>query len=143
MPPGKNIDDWMTILRSGQWRLYYKLSSEGKARYFDEFFPLLHQTKLNVLRERDANSWYLVYIGTRPAARKMGLARKVICHMTAVADSEGRAAYLESSHAANLPFYRRMGFETCKKVYLQRHHEPLELDIMVREPLVRKDSAME
>jgi len=135
MPPGKNMDDLVTIMRSGMWRLYYQLSVEGKARYFDEFFPLLHQTKLNVLRERDADSWYLVYIGTKPSAQKMGLAKKLIDHVTAIADRQGRAAYLESSHATNISYYRKRGFEVVKKIYLQRDHEPIELDIMVREPV--------
>ncbi|KAI9871372.1 MAG: hypothetical protein M1830_002974, partial [Pleopsidium flavum] len=60
MPPGKNMDDWCTILRSGLWRLKYRLSAEGKQRFFHEFLPLLHDTKHNVLAERDADSWYLV-----------------------------------------------------------------------------------
>jgi len=136
MPPGRNMDDWMTILRSGQWRLNFSLSAEGKARYFGEFLPLLNQTKLNVLKERDDDSWYLVYVGTRPAAQRMGLAKKIIQHVTAIADREGRATYLENSHSTNLPFYQRMGFERARKIYLQRDHEAIELDIMIREPVV-------
>src|ERR1700733_13334075 len=42
MPPGKNMDDYLTMLRSGMWRLSYKLSAEGKKRFFTEFLPLLH-----------------------------------------------------------------------------------------------------
>lgn len=82
LPPGKNIDDWMTILRSGMWRLSYKLSKEGKTRFFDEFLPLLHDTKLEILGERDNHSWYLNYVGTKPEARGRGHARKVIQHVT-------------------------------------------------------------
>jgi len=50
------MDDYLTILRSGLWRLYYKLSTEGKARFFDEFFPLLHDTKQEVMGSRDDDS---------------------------------------------------------------------------------------
>lgn len=45
MPPGKNMDDWFTIFRSGMWRLWWKLTKEGKKRYFEEFLDVLHQTK--------------------------------------------------------------------------------------------------
>jgi GNAT superfamily N-acetyltransferase len=80
MPPGKNMDDWFTIFRSGLWRLYYRLSREGKTRFYSEFLPLLHRTKEEVLQERDDQSLYLVYIGTKPSARGQGYARALIEH---------------------------------------------------------------
>lgn len=80
MPPGKNMDDWWTILRSGMWRLLFKLSREGKARFYKEFLPILHDTKERVLGERDAKSYYLVYLGTKPSARGKGYARRLIEH---------------------------------------------------------------
>jgi ribosomal protein S18 acetylase RimI-like enzyme len=76
------MDDWWTILRSGLWRLYYKLSREGRARFYREFLPLLHNTKQEVLGARDENSFYLVYIGTKPKARGKGYARLLIEHGT-------------------------------------------------------------
>jgi ribosomal protein S18 acetylase RimI-like enzyme len=82
MPPGKNMDDWFTIFRSGMWRLKFQLSTEGKKRLFEEFLPLLHHTKEEVLGARDDESWYLVYIGTRPESRGKGYARKLIEHVT-------------------------------------------------------------
>ena len=83
MPPGKNMDDLWTILRSGMWRLWYKLSSEGKTRFYNEFLPLLHDTKHDVLGKRDDESYYLVYLGSKPSARGKGYAKKLIEHMTA------------------------------------------------------------
>jgi GNAT superfamily N-acetyltransferase len=83
MPPGKNMDDLWTILRSGMWRLWYKLSSEGKTRFYNEFLPLLHHTKHDVMGSRDDDSYYLVYIGSKPSARGKGYAKKLIEHMTA------------------------------------------------------------
>lgn len=74
------MDDWWTILRSGMWRLLYKLSREGKARFYNEFLPLLHNTKHKVMGARDDHSWYLVYIGSKPSARGKGYARKLIEH---------------------------------------------------------------
>ncbi|KZF23132.1 hypothetical protein L228DRAFT_267150 [Xylona heveae TC161] len=135
MPPGKNIDDLLTIFRSGMWRLRYQLCSEGKKRFFDEFLPLLHDTKLEVMGDRDDDSYYLVYIGTKSTARGKGYARKLIDNVTKQADAEGRACYLESSNAINPAIYRKLGFEERKKIFLSRAEAPIEMDIMVREPM--------
>jgi ribosomal protein S18 acetylase RimI-like enzyme len=143
MPPGKNMDDFLTIFRSGMWRLNYKLSVEGKKRFFNEFLPLLHDAKTAVLGDRDDESWYLVYIGCRPSARGKGFARKLIDHVTDMADRDGRACYLESSNDVNPKIYARMGFEIKKKIYLQRAEEHIPLDLMVREPKILSESGVE
>jgi ribosomal protein S18 acetylase RimI-like enzyme len=136
MPPGKNMDDFLTILRSGMWRLNYRLSPEGKRRFFTEFLPLLHDTKHATLGARDDSSWYLVYIGARPSGRGKGHARKLVEHVTAQADRDGQPVYLESSNEANPPIYRKFGFEVKRTIHLQRAERNVVLDIMVREPKV-------
>ncbi|KAH9827920.1 Acetyltransferase (GNAT) [Teratosphaeria destructans] len=135
MPPGNNMDDIVTILRSGMWRLNWQLSKEGRKRFFNEFLPLLGDTKTQVLAERDLDSYYLVYLGTRPSARGKGYAKRVVSYITRKADAEARACYLESSSAVNRMIYGKMGFELKKVIYLQRAEENVELDIMVREPV--------
>ena len=65
MPPGQTMDDYLTICRSGMWRLNYRLSPEGKRRFFTEFLPLLHDTMHATLGPRESDTWYLVYLGTR------------------------------------------------------------------------------
>lgn len=129
------MDDYWTIFQSGMWRLNYKLSSEGKRRFFNEFLPLLHDTKAATLGAHDDNSWYLVYIGTRPTAQGKGYCRKLIEHVTKHADVEGKVTYLESSNDRNPAIYRRFGFETVRTVHLQRGERNVSLDIMVREPV--------
>jgi len=144
MPPGNNMDDILTICRSGMWRLNYQLSAEGKKRFFNEFLPLLSSTKSSVLGPRDENSWYLVYIGARPAARGKGYARKLIDNVTDIADRDSQACYLESSNEVNPVIYGRMGFECKRKVYLQRCEKGIvELDIMIREPKGKRNSFAE
>lgn len=81
----------------------------------------------------DSFRWYLVYIGTKAAARGKGYARKLIEYVTSMADFEGRACYLESSNATNPIIYRKLGFEIVKKIKLAGANQ--ELDIMVREPV--------
>ncbi|KAJ8112437.1 hypothetical protein ONZ43_g5398 [Nemania bipapillata] len=111
MPPGKDSDDWLTILRSGMWRLYYQLSAEGRRRYYSELLPVLHQTKHEVMGDRDDDCYYLVYLGTKPSGQRRGYGRKLIDHMAAKADAEGRAMYLESSSVKNNGYYKKFGFE--------------------------------
>ncbi|KAL9088442.1 MAG: hypothetical protein Q9165_006166 [Trypethelium subeluteriae] len=134
MPPGHNMDDLYTIFRSGMWRLYFQLSSEGKKRFFTEFLPLLHDAKARTLGDRDHDSWYLVYLGTKKAARGKGFAKKVVERVTKMADVQNKACYLESSNDKNPAIYMRWGFELARKVVLQRGPENIELDIMIREP---------
>ena len=64
--------------------MHYMLSPEGRKRYFDELLPLLHRTKLEVMGPRDADCYYLVYLGTKPKSRGRGYARALIEDMIRV-----------------------------------------------------------
>jgi GNAT superfamily N-acetyltransferase len=134
MPPGKNADDWWTMVRTGMWRLYYQLSAEGRIRYYQELLPILHHTKQEVMGERDNDCYYLVYIGTKPNARGRGYASKLILDMMAKADYENRPIYLESSSPKNNAYYAKFGFEMKKDISFRRGGVPVVLYIMVREP---------
>ncbi|KAF4981991.1 hypothetical protein FZEAL_2301 [Fusarium zealandicum] len=132
--PGQQMDDWWTALRSGMWRLYYQLSTEGRRRYYDEMLPVLDQTKQEVMGERDKDCYYLVYIGTKPNARGKGYAGKLIRDMVTKADAENRPMYLESSTAQNAGYYAKFGFEIKRDVVFESSPEPIRMYIMVREP---------
>ncbi|KAI1409615.1 hypothetical protein F5Y13DRAFT_193119 [Hypoxylon sp. FL1857] len=135
MPPGKEMDDWLTIIRSGMWRLYYQLSAEGRKRYYQELLPVLHNTKVETMGDRDNECYYLVYLGTKPSGQRRGYARKLIEQMAAKADAEGRPMYLESSSEKNNAYYKKFGFEAKKDVYFGADSKsPVRLTIMVREP---------
>lgn len=141
MPPNQNMDDWMTILKSGMWRLYYQLGKESKKRYFEEFLPKLHDAKAEVMGDRDETSWYLIYIGTLPSARGKGYSRKLIEYVTDLADKSNQACYLESSTKYNIPIYNRFGFVEKTTVTLDRSKEPVTLHCMIREPKIIKDDS--
>ncbi|KAK0641641.1 N-acetyltransferase-like protein [Cercophora newfieldiana] len=137
LPPGKDLDGWMTVLRSGMWRLYFSLSAEGRKRYFEEVLPLLHDTKREVLGERDARAWYLVFLGTKPNSQGRGYARMLVEDGIRRADAEHRPMYLESSSLANNRYYARYGFEVQRDIFLERGKTPVRwstVSIMVREP---------
>lgn len=137
LPPGIDVDGWWIALRSGLWRMYYLLSAEGRKRYFQELLPLLHDAKLEVMGSRDADCYYLVYLGTKPKARGQGYATRLLRDMARVADAENRPIYLESSSPSNTRYYKRFGFEVKKDIVLTRGCEPVLLSAMVREPQPR------
>jgi ribosomal protein S18 acetylase RimI-like enzyme len=144
------------------WRLYFQLSPEGKKRYFQEILPLLHDTKADVLGDRDDDAWYLVYLGTKPNSQGRGYAARLLQDMMArvsdrtgplpqapecsaadeghprnkQADAENRPMYLESSSLINNAYYAKFGFEVKRDVFLERGSVPVRLSIMVREPRV-------
>ena len=91
MPPSSDTRaaaaGWRHALRLGLlWRLQRatrsRLSAEGRARLFGEFFPLLHRTKAEVLAAQDPHAWYLVYLGTRGRARGKGLGTALVQEIT-------------------------------------------------------------
>ncbi|KAL8672394.1 MAG: hypothetical protein Q9168_003133 [Polycauliona sp. 1 TL-2023] len=131
MPPGNNMDDKLTMFSNDLWMLNDKLSVEGQQRFKEEFLPLLHRTKEEALGKLDNDSWYLVYIGTKPGSRGKGYAKKLIAHVTEQADAEGRVCYLESSNGANPTIYRKHGFETKRSIHLSRGPKPVEMEIML------------
>ncbi|KAM0280452.1 hypothetical protein ACHAQH_004031 [Verticillium albo-atrum] len=138
VPPGKDTDTWLNLFRSGLWRSYFQLSHEARKRYYNDFIPLLHHTKEEVMGARDAECYYLVYIGTKPNARRKGYASKLMEDMVERADAEGRPMYLESSSPDNNAYYAKFGFEFKKDIFLHGNGAPVPLSIMVREPQLLK-----
>src|SRR5215475_12819638 len=55
--------------------------------------------------------WYLPLIGVEPAKQGHGYGSALLGHALEHIDHEGRIAYLESTNPANIPLYKRNGFE--------------------------------
>lgn len=62
--------------------------------------------------------WYLPLIGVDPAHQRQGLGSVLLRHALAQCDLDHVAAYLESSNPANIPLYRRHGFEVLDTIQL-------------------------
>ena len=45
--------------------------------------PLLHNTKTEILGDRDHEAWYLVYLGTKPNSQGRGYAARLLQDMMA------------------------------------------------------------
>ncbi|HEX5379167.1 MAG TPA: N-acetyltransferase [Phenylobacterium sp.] len=58
---------------------------------------------------------YLWFLGVRPEAQGLGVGSRLLAAGLREVDAQGRNAFLESSNAANVPLYRRHGFEVVKE----------------------------
>ena len=57
---------------------------------------------------------YLWFLGVRPQAQGHGVGSRLLAAGLAQVDAKGLPAYLESSNEANVPLYRRHGFEVVE-----------------------------
>jgi ribosomal protein S18 acetylase RimI-like enzyme len=55
--------------------------------------------------------WYLPLIGVEPTKQGRGCGSALLRHALERIDRDGGIAYLESTNPANIPLYRRHGFE--------------------------------
>ncbi len=80
--------------------------------------------------------YYLFAIGVRARDRRRGLGSALMAGALARCDAERVLAYLESSKAANLGFYRGLGFEVTGRLSVAG--DGPELWLMRREPRARR-----
>jgi len=59
---------------------------------------------------------YLWFVGVRPEAQGLGVGSRLIAAGLQRVDAMGLPAYLESSSPANVPLYRRHGFEVTREI---------------------------
>lgn len=59
---------------------------------------------------------YLWFVGVRPEAQGMGVGGRLLTAGLQRVDALGLPAYLESSSPANVPLYRRHGFEVTREI---------------------------
>jgi GNAT superfamily N-acetyltransferase len=76
--------------------------------------------------------YYLGVLGTEPSLQGTGIGSALLQPVLSRCDTEGVAAYLESSKERNVPFYARHGWEVTEEVALPRGGPSLWL--MWRDP---------
>lgn len=59
---------------------------------------------------------YLWFVGVRPEAQGLGVGSRLLSAGLQRVDALGLPAYLESSSPANVPLYRRHGFEVTREI---------------------------
>lgn len=66
--------------------------------------------------EQPQEHYYLAVLGTRTALQGKGYGAALLAPVLGTCDRDGVGAYLESSKEANIPFYRRHGFEVVAEI---------------------------
>jgi ribosomal protein S18 acetylase RimI-like enzyme len=74
---------------------------------------------------KDRDYWYVMVIGVRTAHQGQGIGSRLMQAMTAQCDAAREPLYLETETEANLPFYRRHGFEVIERVMLPELKLPM------------------
>lgn len=80
--------------------------------------------RIDELHPREPH-WYLEFLAAHVDRRGQGYGSALIQPMLSRCDSEGLPAYLESSKAENLPFYRRFGFEVTTEFRIGDDSPPM------------------
>lgn len=133
--PFVDVEDTVTMARSGYLRFSWLTGAEGRQRVFNELFPLLHNTQHEIVG--DVPTYTLVYVGSTPEAQGKGNLRAMFEFMfEEYIDRDQALAYLESSAMTNIPIYERFGFKQVRDIYLGQKGEEdsARMDVMVRQP---------
>ncbi|MBV9412287.1 MAG: GNAT family N-acetyltransferase [Acidimicrobiia bacterium] len=108
----------------GKWRMSVGLQARLAPRMLKLFGVRRMPTILKGLATLDKAHpdeqphYYLGILGTDPAHQGKGLGSAALQPVLERCDREGLGAYLESSKEANIPFYRRHGFEVTGEVHM-------------------------
>ncbi len=105
LPPNvtPDMEAIMTLLGSVGWLDAKVADLGGLAMQVETYHP----------RE---SHWYLAVLGADVAYQGNGLGSLLMKHALALCDRDRLPAYLESSNPANVPFYRRHGFEVMGQI---------------------------
>jgi GNAT superfamily N-acetyltransferase len=75
-------------------------------------FPTFARCGANVERAHPREPhWYLEVLSVRPEHQRQGLGGRLVRPILERAGRDGLACYLETADPANVPYYRRFGFE--------------------------------
>lgn len=109
-PPGKPVPRGLAMLLG-----VLPVAPYVVGRNFSRTIRCLAQ--IEAIHPREPH-WYLATLGTDPPRQGRGIGSALLQPVLERCDAEGVRAYLESSKEANVPFYRRQGFEVTGEVRL-------------------------
>lgn len=108
LPPGREWPSLWEFLSSGAVSLSVRLRPRAA------LWLMRLGAAFDVARERHLGErphWYVHLLGVRPEAQGKGLSRAALKPIFEAADRAGLPVYLETMPEANVPIYRRLGFE--------------------------------
>jgi ribosomal protein S18 acetylase RimI-like enzyme len=114
-PPGQTDVSMVRMLRVGMAAMPLKVGFNGMSRFM-KALPVTEKFHKSV----KGPHWYLMAIGTRPAAQGTGLGSALLEIGTSQADSAGLPCYLETGTVSNVAFYSKRGFEVIGQAEVYR-----------------------
>ena len=111
LPPGKWKMPNAELLRNGPTFIRAFRARLPVANHFNVLLERVHPTEPH---------WYLAVLGTDPSRQGRGVGAALIHGVTARADRDGEGCYLESSKAANVPYYERFGFKVTNELHVPK-----------------------
>ena len=105
-PPGTEVDDEALGQHVVQTVAPERLAEIG------EVFQQMQEHHV------DEEVWYLPMIGVDAKFQGRGIGALLMNSVLAKTDEMGTPTYLESSNPANIPFYKRLGYEAVGKIQL-------------------------
>ena len=100
-PLWKELRALPAILRATGFSRFGRITAMREA--MDKYHPM------------DRPHAYLWFLGVRPEVQGMGVGSRMLAAGLAKVDADRRHAFLESSNIANVPLYRRYGFEVIQE----------------------------
>lgn len=105
LPPGRFPWSAWRQLRGADWLLGVLVAAPRS-------FPTFMRTGMNSARLHPrGRHWYLETMGVAPSSQRLGIGSRLVAPVLELADRDRADCYLETSDRANVPFYKRHGFE--------------------------------
>jgi GNAT superfamily N-acetyltransferase len=108
-PPGREWPSRWTSLRTGFFAVLWQLGWRS-SRWL---YQIENEFDESRLKHVPGPHWYVPLLGVRPDAQGRGLSRAVLRPVFEAADRDRVPIYLETMTEANVPIYKRLGFELC------------------------------
>ncbi|UJO16112.1 uncharacterized protein CLAFUR5_04723 [Fulvia fulva] len=118
LPPGKKVDNPLTILQAGILQAVLKLGFNGIKKMLWDY-----QGQAEALKKKELEKerfWYLFFIATVVEARGKGLATGVVEGWKGRARADGVPVWLEATTERSRGIYERCGFRVAGEVVLGR-----------------------
>jgi ribosomal protein S18 acetylase RimI-like enzyme len=127
IPPGRGIAI-PGMIRSGMLGVPLRTGFGPFGRFMaaNETMDKIHKARV------PEPHWYLFGVAVDPELHNQGIGSAIIREGLALADSESRPCYLETSEARNLAWYKRLGFTVLQEATLGKGGPPAWA--MLRQP---------
>ncbi|KAK5635566.1 hypothetical protein RRF57_011278 [Xylaria bambusicola] len=120
LPPGKKVDNPLTIFQAGLPGVVLHLKLTGIKRILLEHSSAVKRAKQKAFTPKEMSQyWYLFIIGTHETRQRQGLGGMMLEHIKAFALKDGRRpVWLEASNENARRLYTKHGFEEVEEITL-------------------------